>query len=481
MAIAWTTTEAILAVVRSRTGLHTSVARRADAEAAIRRAMERTGISDPTRMLMCLEESTTAMDDLLAELTVGESYFFRVAEHFDFIREVVVPEVRRRRGGNHLLSVWSAGCARGEEPYSLAITFDEMQVGARIVATDICRASLERAREAVYRPWAIRGLDEDRRRRWFRRLDERAWRLDPSLASSVVLLQHSLLDERRPWTGDLQRHDLILCRNVLIYFDVAGVAEAAERLHDGLAPGGWLLTGPSDPSLADHAPFDVVTTDAGVFYRRLRDLCSPLSSSRWPSPPGPLPARASAEPARRSKAEDPGTAPRRAAIARTGRIDHARRALSAGEYQRAWALTRDPSDDQEAIVHIRAAASFMPPSAALKAARDMAQRFPLCAGVHLLEAAMLTADHRDREAIVALRRAVYLDASIALAHLMLGEALRRLGRVPEAAKAFATAANVARSRPPKELVAFGDGHCAGALVKEADRRRRQAEREAQPS
>src|SRR3546814_526285 len=117
-----------------------------------RRIMARIGIVDPRELVRRLGDEAPLLDELIAESTVGETYFFREPGHFAFIRDEVIPEMRRLRGVDHVLRAWSAGCASGEEPYSLAILFEEMGLASRthIIATDISRAALLRAHEAVY-------------------------------------------------------------------------------------------------------------------------------------------------------------------------------------------------------------------------------------------------------------------------------------------------------------------------------------------
>ena len=139
--------------VGARTGLTLTTDRCPSVELVIRRAMARTGLDDDVlgyRRL--LETDDAALDDLLAELTVGETYFFREPSQFQFIRHTVLPEIRQRRGHDHVLRAWCAGCASGEEAYSLAILLLEEGLAGqcRLLATDLSRASLIKARRGTY-------------------------------------------------------------------------------------------------------------------------------------------------------------------------------------------------------------------------------------------------------------------------------------------------------------------------------------------
>src|SRR5262245_61765642 len=155
--------EAIANLVSDRTGLAFAPTRRESVELSIRRVMARAGLADLDRYHALLAENAAALDDLLGELTVGETYFFREPAQFDFLRREVLPDIRRRRRLQHPLRAWSAGCATGEEAYSLAVLFLQEGIGdgARLLATDISRTALARARRGGYTDWSLRGPGAD--------------------------------------------------------------------------------------------------------------------------------------------------------------------------------------------------------------------------------------------------------------------------------------------------------------------------------
>src|SRR5262245_52177051 len=106
-------------LIGRRTGL-TFANREAGAELGLRRSMARANVADPAHYLNLIADDERTLDDLVSELTVGETYFFREPEQFEAIRRRILPEIRRRRGAEHAIRVWSAACASGEEAYSLA-------------------------------------------------------------------------------------------------------------------------------------------------------------------------------------------------------------------------------------------------------------------------------------------------------------------------------------------------------------------------
>ncbi len=262
--------EPVAALVARRTGLFFPESRRQALAAAIANAIARTGARTAEDLVELLERVPAALDELVAEITIQESYFFRDPGQFEILRRDVLPEILRRCGPDHRLRLLSVGCAAGEEPYSLAILLDQEGLGGRsvVIGTDISRPSLARAAEASYGNWSLRGSVEDFRSRYFQREGSR-FRLVQRIRDRVELTYLNLAEDFHPShaTG-IVAFDVIFCRNALIYFDAGSIAGAAARLFSALAEGGWLVTGASDPPLADHAPFETVMTPAGLFYRR---------------------------------------------------------------------------------------------------------------------------------------------------------------------------------------------------------------------
>lgn len=460
-------------IVGAQTGLSFESTRRTDAETGIRRAMKRVGVADVSRYVDLLESGRVPLDDLVTELTVGETYFFREPAHFAFVRSEVVPEVLDRRGSDHVLRIWSAGCATGEEPYSLAVLLEEVGVRGHVLATDISQAALQRAREATYRPWSLRGLDEADTDRFFRRVGDR-WRLDARLGHSVTFQFHNLAQDTYPsLAAGIWGMDLILCRNVLIYFDRASIARVARGLHESLADGGWLITGPSDPPLDTLAPLVPVITKGGVFYRKgngTRRLAIPLSEV-----PDRVPVAEPVDCERAAALDVPPhpvgdialpyeTRATSIKIFASDSLAEARHALAAGDYEHVLVLTHAADDAPAAVLHIRALANALGSEEAARYAQRAVTRHPLSAELHLLHALLLLDLKRHADAEQALKRVLYLDRSLAVANYLLGSTLRDRGKPDEARRAYRNARDLARARPPDEELPLADGERASALA-----------------
>ncbi|MBE0623235.1 MAG: chemotaxis protein CheR, partial [Burkholderiales bacterium] len=188
---------------------------------------------------------------LSAQFTTGESYFFRDLGQIDLLASKLLPELIARRAGERKLRLWSAGCAAGQEAYTLAMLVHELSPrlagwDVRILGSDIDGAALEQARRGVFGSWSFRALDETRRQRYFHASGDQ-WKIDPLLRAMVSFRHADLLRDRFPdaATG-LEHIDLILCRNVFIYLDAEAVSRITAQFAATLDEGGYLITGHSE-------------------------------------------------------------------------------------------------------------------------------------------------------------------------------------------------------------------------------------------
>src|SRR5690606_17546707 len=258
--------DAIASIIRERTGLVFPPSRREEIERALARALPHR--RDPDHIRTLLETNDEVKDALIAELTVGESYFLRDTGQFTLLRSLL-PQLAELRG-TLPVRVWSAGCATGEEPYSVAILSEQLGLGDRvsILGTDISRARLAHARRGVYRPWSLRGVAGDVIARFFDRRGD-VYHVRPQVRERVEFRYLNLAEDRFPsLTAGLWGMDVILCRNVLIYFDRETVTRVARGLVATLSDDGWLVLGASDPAIGELVDVEVHVTPGGIAYRR---------------------------------------------------------------------------------------------------------------------------------------------------------------------------------------------------------------------
>lgn len=211
---------------------------------------------------------------LARELTVGETYFFRHNDQFRALAEVALPERMRVREGSKNLRLMSAGCASGEEAYSLAIVAQQAIANpswnVAIRAVDLNPAVLEKAAQAHYSSWALREAPADLQRKWFR-MESRQLVLDERVRRAVEFnLGNLASDDPALWQPAL--YDVIFCRNVLMYFAPDQMRAAIARIAASLAPGGYLFLGHAETLRGISDDFHLCHTHDTFYYQRKERL-----------------------------------------------------------------------------------------------------------------------------------------------------------------------------------------------------------------
>ncbi len=215
-------------------------------------------------------EREAEREHLVPHLTNNESYFCRERGTLDVIRDEVLPALARTAGRTGPVRILSAACAGGEEPYTLAILARESGLfgpaGVRVTGLDVDGQALARAQAGVYGEHAFRGTDEPWRRRWFEPRGGDAWEVKPEVRGLVTFGRANLVRPR--WWEPMPPQHLVLCRNVMIYFDGDGVRKAGEGLYQALAPGGYLFLGHAESLRHVPVPFRLERRPGALFYRR---------------------------------------------------------------------------------------------------------------------------------------------------------------------------------------------------------------------
>lgn len=229
------------------------------------------GFGSPADVLEVLrtEESWGVLHRRVAEaLAIGETSWFRDVHPFDELRRSVLPPLLQHRAATRELRVWSAACASGQEPYSVAMLLREhfpqlVSWHVSLLATDFSTSMLRRAREAVYSQIEVnRGLPAPMLVKWFRK-DGLDWRLRDDLRSAVEFRELNLT---APWPN-LPRQDVVLLRNVLLYFEPHTRRDVLRNVHRVLAPDGLLFLGGGETTITMDDSFEPVTLGRTVAYR----------------------------------------------------------------------------------------------------------------------------------------------------------------------------------------------------------------------
>jgi chemotaxis protein methyltransferase CheR len=215
----------------------------------------------------------TLRDKVIDLMTTNETLWFRDSHPFKILKNDLLPEYAReaREGKRNTLRIWSAACSTGQEPYSIGMTildakrdYPELRnLKYEILATDISRTALRLAKMARYEAVAMsRGLPEEYKHRYFKN-EGAFWSLNPEVKDMVTLKQFNLQDN----LSTFGRFDIILCRNVAIYFSDAFKRDLFSRFQSSLYPGGIFFLGASESMACYSTAFKMQNTSGGVYYR----------------------------------------------------------------------------------------------------------------------------------------------------------------------------------------------------------------------
>lgn len=202
-------------------------------------------------------------------IATTETSFFRDHHPFAALRDHVLPDlIRKRRTTTHMLTIWCAACSSGQEPYSVAMTLRELLPDPRpwtiqLLASDLSETMLDRARSGTYQQLEVnRGLPARHLVRFFEQ-DGAQWNLRSEIRDMVTFFQHNLGDE---WTR-IPQVDLLLMRNVLIYFDIETRRRILHQIRRHLKPDGFLILGAAETTLNLDVSFRRVRFDRAVLYQ----------------------------------------------------------------------------------------------------------------------------------------------------------------------------------------------------------------------
>lgn len=263
----------LAAHLRERAGLHFDESTRFLVETRIARRIDEADFGSFASYFYQLRHGEGAEEELaqlIDLLTTHETYFFRERSLLDALVHEIIPELRlgadRQQGP---VKIWSAGCASGEEPYSIVMLGLEAGLDPgrdfQVLATDISRSILARARTGLYREASFRDADEAMRARYFSRKDGVS-KISDEVRRHVDFMHLNLVDDVK--LALIGTMDVILCRNVIIYFDLATKRRVMTTFHEKLRPGGCLLLGHSESLANVTTLFELKHLKRDLVYRR---------------------------------------------------------------------------------------------------------------------------------------------------------------------------------------------------------------------
>ena len=458
-------------LIAARMGLYFPPERWDDLKRGLTGAAQESGFEDAAKYadrILSAPPSKTQLQVLASHLTIGETYFFRDPQTLDALTQTIMPElIRSRRGRDQRLRIWSTACCSGEEPYSLAILLHQLlpdlqEWRVSITATDINPHFLHKAKAGSYGEWSFRNAPTGLKQRYFQRTAEGSYAIVPEIRKLVTFAHLNLVGDDYPTPAThTNAMDIILCRNVLMYFTRLQADMVIGRLSRTLVEGGWLAVGPSEASSTLFPQLISVNFPGAILFRK---GSAPGPDAINESPPYTRPAALAAnwEPETRQKMPvqtqaTPEMLAAAQALYQQGRYAQAADTLLAtsGEHQMVPAALALLS---------RALANQGRLADALTWCERWIAADKMDPAGHYLHAMVVLEQGDPRRAHASLQRAIYLDHDFVLAHFALGNLALRCGKSAQAAKHFSNARDLLQACRADDVLPESDGLTAGRLA-----------------
>jgi chemotaxis protein methyltransferase CheR len=407
---------------------------------------------------------------LAEELTVPETYFYRHVEQFRALAEVVLPQRLAASEHQRRLRILSAGCASGEEAYTIGIVVRETVPAGwdvRILGVDANPAMIHRAEQARFSRWALRATPTDLQQRWFSGHGD-AIRLDDAARQPVRFVAYNLVDPApRVWPPD--SYDVVFCRNMLMYLTPEAASAVMARIVRSLVPGGFLFLGPAEVAYGRSNGLEVRHSHDTFYFQRPPPATLPATAAK---PTGWVDAIGGAARRVRTLTQPSPGGPARGAV------------VPAPDAATDWDLALELLRDEQfaAALEVAEGLAARSPNPAARTLRaillihggDLDRGETAChrlieddaldSGAHYLLALCREARGDTAAAAGSYRTATYLDPGFAVARLRLGLVARQQGHGEAARRELGHALTLLAHEDQERLLLFGGGFSRRALT-----------------
>jgi chemotaxis protein methyltransferase CheR len=224
----------------------------------------------PREYIFLLNDSSQELKELIESITIGETQFFRDKIQIDtFFDKIFKNYIQEKKNSPDIITILSAGCATGEEPYTLAIYMLEKfpAINFRVFGIDINENFIERAKEGKYSSYSIRGVPPLILTKYFDRIDQETWKIKDIVKKYVSFERVNLMDKLKMRL--LGKFDVIFCKNVIIYFDESSRNKVAEHFWYILKKSGYLVLGPAEKIRIVSEIFEPIFESGMFFYKKI--------------------------------------------------------------------------------------------------------------------------------------------------------------------------------------------------------------------
>lgn len=442
--------------IRTRTGIIVQDHQRDNLNNTVATAMQRYGHSQCESFMESLraaENNSPELEFLIAGITVGESYFFRDTSQINFLRDQYLPElIAKRTKTDKYMRIWSAGCSDGQELYTLALLLRELipdleNWRLHLLGTDINTETLATCMHGHYREWSFRNTPESIRSRYFHS-HKTEFELHEDVRRMARFAYLNLAEDAFPsLLTDTSNIDLILCRNVFIYFDQATVKNVLQKFAQCLVPEGILMLGASDLVDNNVSCMELIQANGTFYYRRQHSDKPVKALNSQVAKPPPIKSL----PPHSRKIKKPSTKPINNKI---DPIQELRQHLA----QEQWQTVDELADSSletlgESAELLRYKATAAANLGKLEQASQLCERAleldPIDKHSHFLSAIVLMELEQTEAAEATLRKVLFLDAQFLEAHYQLGLLHLRCGRQSQGIKSLKNALHLAEKGDPQ--------------------------------
>ncbi len=443
-------------------------------------------VYDLERYIQGLLSSTltqTQGELLVSHLTVGETYLFREKRSLEIFEERIIPELICARGDKSPpIRIWSAGCATGEEPYSLAIVLTKLMSGKKpnieILATDVNTKSLQKAAAGAYADWSFRGTPQWVRQAYFEAIDNGRYAIAPSIKKMVNFAPLNLADDTYcPLTSCPNSFDVIFCRNVLMYFTPEAMSKVIRRFYRSLTEGGWLIVSPTETSQKLFSDFATVSFGDATLYRKSA-AASPItvalpvfdnsrpevSLAEWTIETLKPKQTTACEASRKNLLHVADWENPKSAVIPYGKALALYERGCYGDVEQILAeLSSADMDHASCMLLAQTYANQGKLAAALAWCDKAIAVDKMAARAHYLRATILQEQGSLPEALLALKQAIYAEPEFMLGHFALGNLALKQGKRKESTKHFENVLLMLARYQPEDIVQEAEGLSAGRL------------------
>lgn len=406
--------------------------------------------------------------ELVKLITINETSFFRYAAQFEAIRDEVIPElIRAKQEDDRMLRFWSAGCASGEEPYSLAMVFNELDLAEqgwqiKILGTDIDRSVLDLAKKGVYSRRSMQQMDEFMIKKYFTQIGEDEWLLHHNVRNMVGFAESNLSRQPYPPWLSASGWDIIMCRNVLIYFQEETIRKILDEFWHCLGGGGYLFVGHSENLAMMPHDFETMRFNEAFYYRKAKVKTKPKAIRELKLAQEPSQPRIEVVPMAKELVGD--IAQDLITLDEAIAEDRADEALEISEQ----IINVDPANIPVRLKRAEILTNRSCFEQAVGECEAALDQEPFLAEAHfILGICWINLGKRDR-AVEQLKKTVFIDRDHALAYFYLANLYLEIGDQGKAANEYHRTLRALERSPEGDWQAFAGGYSAEVLYETAN-------------